>query len=41
MQAELPVIDVVDDELDLLDLVGTILQDEGYAVLCMASPIQA
>ena len=41
MKAESPVIGVVDDELDLLDLVATILQEEGYTVMCMESPAQA
>ena len=41
MKAESPVIGVVDDELDLLDLVATILQEEGYAVMCLESPAQA
>ena len=41
MTTQLPVIGIVDDELDLLDLIGVILEEEGYAVVCMESPAQA
>lgn len=41
MDAASPVIGVVDDELDLLDLMATLLQGEGYSVMSMDNPAMA
>jgi two-component system, OmpR family, response regulator CssR len=30
---------VVDDERDILDLVCSVLQDEGYVVICLTHPV--